>query len=242
MTKSLLLKKQNRIFFRSVVRGMKRFWLPRPMHLRPGYDWFYPYYRDRALTLELGLTPYEQLLAAVAGRDDRLSGGRQMPSHWGAPRLNMVSRSSCTGMQFLQAVGTAEAGYRYSVIGEIEDRASHFKADEVVYVSAGDGATSEGEFWESLNTASNLQAAGLLSDRGQWLRDLDAGRGSDGWREHLEAAPDLSGTLRWPSATGPILSTAITPSSGSFRHIREQRGPALLHAHVTRPYSAFPVR
>ena len=234
--KELLLKKQNRIFFQISCAGHEAILVAAAMHLRAGYDWFYAYYRDRALALELGLTPYEQLLNAVAGRDDRLSGARQMPSHWGAPRLNMVSRSSCTGMQFLQAVGTAEAGYRYSLINEIEDRASHFRDDEVVYVSAGDGATSEGEFWESLNTACNLKLPVfyLIEDNGYAIStpvEVQMVGGSIS-----RVVRDYPG-LHVVECDGTDFVESYQAVESVVRHIRERRGPALLHAHVTRPYS-----
>jgi 2-oxoisovalerate dehydrogenase E1 component len=234
--KELLLKKQNRIFFQISCAGHEAILVAAAMHLRAGYDWFYAYYRDRALALELGLTPYEQLLNAVAGRDDRLSGARQMPSHWGAPRLNMVSRSSCTGMQFLQAVGTAEAGYRYSLINEIEDRASHFRDDEVVYVSAGDGATSEGEFWESLNTACNLKLPVfyLIEDNGYAIStpvEVQMVGGSIS-----RVVRDYPG-LHVVECDGTDFVASYQAVESVVRHIRERRGPALLHAHVTRPYS-----
>jgi len=234
--KELLLKKQNRIFFQISCAGHEAILVAAAMHLRAGYDWFYAYYRDRALALELGLTPYEQLLNAVAGRDDRLSGARQMPSHWGAPRLNMVSRSSCTGMQFLQAVGTAEAGYRYSLIKEIEDRAIHFRDDEVVYVSAGDGATSEGEFWESLNTACNLKLPVfyLIEDNGYAIStpvEVQMVGGSIS-----RVVRDYPG-LHVVECDGTDFVESYQAVESVVRHIRERRGPALLHAHVTRPYS-----
>src|SRR3954447_4036726 len=148
--KEIQLKQQNRAFFQISGAGHEAILVAAGMVLRPGYDWFHAYYRDRALCLQLGVTPLDMLLASVGADADPSNAGRQMPSHWGNRSLNMVAGSSATATQVLHAVGGAEAGVLFSRIDSIPDRESLFHADEVIFTSLGEGSTSEGEFWESV--------------------------------------------------------------------------------------------
>ena len=152
--REISLQKQSRVFFQISGAGHEALGLGLARSLRPGYDWFFPYYRDLALVLGLGVSPEQVLLQALGSADDVASGGRQMPSHWGDAARNIVTQSSPTGSQCLPAVGCAEAGRYISRRPGLSGCTA--QGDELTYVSLGEGATSEGEFWESLNTAATL--------------------------------------------------------------------------------------
>jgi 2-oxoisovalerate dehydrogenase E1 component len=212
--------------------------------VRPGVDWLYPYYRDRALCLMLGVTPLETLLQAVGAKDDPASGGRQMPSHWGHPKWNIVSKSSCTGTQFVQAVGAAEATLYYQNRPKALSQAKkaplgqyvHHDSNEIVYVSAGDGATSEGEFWESLNAAcaKKLPLLYLIEDNGYAISvPVEVQTAGGNISKLVRDFPGLH--VAEFDGTDPLESYAVGKEAVDY--VRQRRGPALIHAHVVRPYS-----
>jgi 2-oxoisovalerate dehydrogenase E1 component len=242
--REIQLKRQNKIYFQISSAGHEAVTAAMGLLLRPGVDWLYPYYRDRALCLMLGVTPLDMLLQAVGAKDDPASGGRQMPSHWGSPKLNIASKSSCTGTQFVQAVGAAEATLYYS--GRPKALAQAKKAplgkyvahdaDEIVYVSGGDGATSEGEFWESLNAAcaKKLPLLYLIEDNGYAISVPVEVQTAGGSISRLTRSfPCLH--VAECDGTDPLESYAVGKEAVDY--CRQRRGPALIHAQVIRHYS-----
>jgi 2-oxoisovalerate dehydrogenase E1 component len=243
--REIMLKRQQRIFFQISGAGHEALLVAAGMALKPGHDWFYPYYRDRALCLALGVTPEEMLLQAVGAAADPASGGRQMPSHWGSQRLNIVTQASPTASQCLQAVGCAEAGRYFARHPEAALRQEgdyrafkdvHFHGDEVTYVSLGDGSTSEGEFWEALNTASNnkLPVLFVVEDNGYAI-SVPVEVNTPGGNISRLVANFPNFFFAEVDGTDPVASYAAFRDA--VAHCRAGKGPALVHGHVVRIYS-----
>jgi 2-oxoisovalerate dehydrogenase E1 component len=247
--REILLKNQQKIFFQISGAGHEALMVAAGKALKPGYDWFYPYYRDRALCLALGVTAEEMLLQAVGAAADPASGGRQMPSHWGSQRLNIVTQSSSVATQMLQAVGCAEAGRYLAAHPEAAERGfdpasadyrafhnASFHGDEVVYASIGEGSTSQGEFWESLSSASleKLPMLFVVEDNGYAISTPVEVNTPGGNISRLVANfPNFF--FAEVDGTDPVESYAAMTKA--VAHCRARKGPAFVHGHVTRPYS-----
>ncbi len=243
--REILLKRQQKIYFQISCAGHEALQAAAAANLRAGYDWFFPYYRDRTLCLSLGVTPEEMLLQAVGAASDPASGGRQMPSHWGSRQHNIFTTSSPTGTQFLQAVGCSEAGRYFEQhpdaaakftgdYREFKDVAHH--PDEVTYVSTGEGTTSQGEFWESLNTASakHLPVLYVVQNNGYAISVPVKYQTAGGNISHLVANfPNF----HFEEVDGTDLIASLGAMRRAVEHIRSGKGPALVHGHVIRPYS-----
>ena len=230
--KEIQLKRQNKIFFQISGAGHEAVLAAAGLTLRAAYDWFYLYYRDRALCLQLGMTPAEMLYSAVGAAIDPNSGGRQMPSHWGQKALHITSVSSPTGTQFLQAVGNAEATLRAKQ-GAVADG---FPGDEVTLVTTGDGTTSEGEFWESLNTACNLKlpVVYLVEDNGYAISvPVEVNTAGGSISKLVASFPGLY----IQEVDGCDFLASYEVMQRAVAYARERKGPAFVHAKVIRPYS-----
>jgi 2-oxoisovalerate dehydrogenase E1 component len=243
--REIVLKRQQKIFFQVSCAGHEALLVAAGMAMKPGYDWFFPYYRDRAICLALGNTVEEQLLQAVGAADDIASGGRQMPSHWSSTKLNIVTSSSSTATQCLQAVGCAEAGRYFSRHPEVaskhdgdyrEFKDVTFHGDEVVYVSIGEGSTSQGEFWESLNTASNgkLPVLFVVEDNGYAISTpVEVNTPGGNISKLVANFPNFH--FAEVDGTDPVASYKAMTEAVAY--CRAGNGPAFVHGHVIRPYS-----
>ena len=243
--REIVLKNQQKIFFQISGAGHEALLVAAGLVLKPGYDWFFPYYRDRALCLALGVTVEDLLLQGIGAAADPASGGRQMPSHWSSPAHHIVSPSSATSTQCLQAVGCAEAGRYFARHPEAAERHEgdyrewsnvEFQGDEVVYVSIGEGSTSQGEFWESLNTASNekLPVIFVVEDNGYAISvPVEVNTPGGNISRLVHNFPNFF--FAEIDGTDPLASWQAFEDAAA--HCRAGKGPAFIHGHVIRPYS-----
>src|SRR6266849_8261988 len=243
--REILLKRQQKIFFQISGAGHEAVGVAAAFALKVGYDWFFPYYRDRALCLALGATAYDMLLQAVGSADDPSSGGRQMPSHWSHPHLNIATGSSPTGTQILHAVGCAEVGRYLAAHPNAAKKADgdyrqfkdvKFHGDEITYVSLGDGTTSEGEFWEALNTASNARLPVIfVVENNEYAISVPVEVQTAGGNISRLVAGFPNFHFEEVDGTDPVATYAAFVRS--VAHCRAGTGPAFIHTHVIRPYS-----
>ena len=243
--REILLKRQQKIFFQISGAGHEALQVGAALALKPGYDWFFPYYRDRALCLGLGVTPTEMFLQAVGAATDPASGGRQMPTHWSSRSLNIVSTSSSTTTQVLHAVGCAEAGRYFSHHPEAAVKAAgdyrafrdvKFQGDEVVFTSLGEGSTSQGEFWEALSAASNkkLPVIFCVEDNGYAISvpvEVNTPGGS------ISRLVANFPNFHFAEIDGTDPEACLRAFQVAAEHCRSGMGPAFVHGHVVRPYS-----
>ena len=243
--REILLKRQQKIFFQISAAGHEALQVGAALALRPGYDWFFPYYRDRALCLALGVSPYDMMLQAVGAADDPASGGRQMPTHWSSRSLHIVSSSSSTATQLLHAVGCAEAGRYFSRHPEsaIKDPGDYrefrdvdFHGDEVALACVGEGSTSQGEFWEAMNTASNqkLPVIFCVEDNGYAI-SVPVEVNTPGGNISRLVANFPNFYFAEIDGNDPVASLRAFGQAAA--HCRAGRGPALVHGHCVRLYS-----
>ena len=233
--KEINLKGQNKVYFQISGAGHEAVLVAAGLAMKPKYDWFFPYYRDRALMLQLGMTALEMLYSAVGAEPDPNSHARQMPSHWGHKDLNVPSQSSCTGSQALHAVGAAEATYRANLVKGLQDKVTGFKGDEIVYMSVGDGTTSEGEWWEALNSACNMKLPVIfvVEDNGYAISTpVEVNTAGGSISDFVIGFPNLF--IQKIDGTNPLESYAAFKKAVEF--CRERKGAALfmrkLFAHI----------
>ena len=234
--REIALKRQNRIYFQISGAGHEVPQIVAGRMIRPGRDLIVPYYRDRALCLTVGMTPKQMFMQGMGAAADPSSGGRQMPSHWGMRELNIFASSSCTGTQFLHACGAAEVSRITHAVAELRERHERFDDDGVVLVCSGEGTTSEGEFWESMNTACNLKlpVVYLIQDNGYAISvPVEVQTAGGSISKLLTGFPNLEII----EVDGTDVFDTQKGTARAFEHARSGRGPALIHAHVVRPYS-----
>ena len=243
--REIMLKRQQKVYFQVSAAGHEALQVGAALALRPGYDWFFPYYRDRGLCIALGVTPYDMLLQSVGAAADPASGGRQMPTHWSSRPLHIVTTSSCTGTQLLHAVGCAEAGryftqhpgaaaksFRdYRAFNDVD-----FHGDEITLTCLGEGTTSQGEFWESINTASNgkLPVIFCVEDNNYAISTPVEVNTPGGNISRLVANfPNFY--FAEVDGTDPV--ACLLAFQAAAEHCRAGLGPALVHGHCVRLYS-----
>ncbi|MDE3161677.1 MAG: dehydrogenase, partial [Acidobacteriota bacterium] len=243
--REILLKRQQKIFFQISGAGHEALQVAAALALKPGYDWFFPYYRDRALCLTLGVTPLQMFLQAVGSADDPASGGRQMPTHWSSTALHIVSTSSSTATQVLHAVGCAEAGRYFSQHPEAAAKSSddyrafhevQFQADEVALATIGEGSTSQGEFWEAISAASNKKLPVLfcVEDNGYAISvPVEVNTPGGNISRLVANFPNFF----FAEVDGTDPEASLSAFQAAVAHCRAGLGPALVHGHCIRPYS-----